>query len=159
MPLMPRKQCTLHGVQGKTADPGFIMHWSFPPGLVAESIWLAYYVGLSRPRSFPKMLSHGLPLREIIEGGPPKSITEAFQEMFETKIKNTKLACAKARAKMGWPGTLKKNHQKKCCRMLPSKVKLQTVFDVHSLPRAKHSYKAPPLATTLWRSRCPWCWI
>ena len=29
MPLLPRKQCTLHGVQGKTADPGFIMHWSF----------------------------------------------------------------------------------------------------------------------------------
>ena len=103
MPLLPRKQCTLHGVQGKTADPGFIMHWSFPQGLAEESIWLAYYVGLSRPRSFPKMLSHGLPLREIIEGGPPKSITEAFQEMFETKIKNTKLACAKARAKMGWP--------------------------------------------------------
>ena len=103
IPLLPRKQCTLHGVQGKTADPGFIMHWSFPQGLAEESIWLAYYVGLSRPRSFPKMLSHGLPLREIIEGGPPKSITEAFQEMFETKIKNTKLACAKARAKMGWP--------------------------------------------------------
>ena len=103
VPLLPRKQCTLHGVQGRTADPGFIMHWSFPQGLAEESIWLAYYVGLSRPRSFPKMLSHGLPLREIIEGGPPKSITEAFQEMFETKIKNTKLACAKARAKMGWP--------------------------------------------------------
>ena len=29
MPLLPRKQCTLHGVQGKTADPGFIAHWSF----------------------------------------------------------------------------------------------------------------------------------
>ena len=26
VPLLPRKQCTLHGVQGKTADPGFIAH-------------------------------------------------------------------------------------------------------------------------------------
>ena len=26
VPLLPRKQCTLHGVQGKTADPGFIVH-------------------------------------------------------------------------------------------------------------------------------------
>ena len=31
-PLLPSKQCTLHGVQGKTADPGFIVHWSYPPG-------------------------------------------------------------------------------------------------------------------------------
>ena len=29
--LLPRKQCTLHGVQGKTADPGFIAHWAFSP--------------------------------------------------------------------------------------------------------------------------------
>ena len=33
IPLLPRKQCTLHGVQGKTADPGFIAHWQFPAGL------------------------------------------------------------------------------------------------------------------------------
>jgi len=52
LPVLPRKQCTLHGVQGKTADPGFIVHWTFPPGLKKESIWLAYYVSLSRPRSF-----------------------------------------------------------------------------------------------------------
>ena len=32
LPVLPRKQCTLHGVQGKTADPGFIVHWTFPPG-------------------------------------------------------------------------------------------------------------------------------
>ena len=35
IPLLPRKQCTLHGVQGKTADPGFIAHWSFPAGTVS----------------------------------------------------------------------------------------------------------------------------
>jgi hypothetical protein len=102
-PLLPQKQCTLHGVQGKTADPGFIAHWSFPKGLQKESIWLAYYVSLSRPRSFSRLLCHTLPDRSIIEGGPPESITEALEELFAKKIKDTKIACAKARAQMGWP--------------------------------------------------------
>ena len=51
LPVLPRKQCTLHGVQGKTADPGFIVHWTYPTGLKKETVWLAYYVSLSRPRS------------------------------------------------------------------------------------------------------------
>ena len=101
--LLPRKQCTLHGVQGKTADPGFIAHWSFPKGLQKESIWLAYDVSLSRPRSFSRLLCHTLPDRSIIEGGPPESITDALEELFAKKIKDTKIACAKARAQMGWP--------------------------------------------------------
>ena len=36
-PLLPRKQCTLHGVQGKTADPGFIAHWTFPGAITKET--------------------------------------------------------------------------------------------------------------------------
>ena len=102
-PLLPQKQCTLHGVQGKTADPGFIAHWKFPRGLNRESIWLAYYVSLSRPRCLSRLLSHGMPDRSIIEGGPPESITDAFQELFSEKITATKLACARARREMGWP--------------------------------------------------------
>ena len=102
-PLLPQKQCTLHGVQGKTADPGFIAHWKFPKGLKRESIWLAYYVSLSRPRSLSRLLSHGMPDRSIIESGPPESITDAFEELFTEKIAATKLACAQARAEMGWP--------------------------------------------------------
>ena len=102
-PLLPRKQCTLHGVQGKTAGPGIIAHWAFPTGLSKESIWLAYYVTMSRPRSFSKLLSHGLPSRDIIEAGPPKDITQAFTELFDKKIKKTKLACARVRAQMKWP--------------------------------------------------------
>ena len=102
-PLLPRKQCTLHGVQGKTADPGFIAHWTFPVGLSNDSRWLAYYVSLSRPRGFSRLLSHGLPDRDIIEGGPPENITNAFEEMFSKKIAATKQACARARAEMGWP--------------------------------------------------------
>ena len=103
IPLLPRKQCTLHGVQGKTADPGFIVHWIFPPGLSKEQKWLAYYVSLSRPRSFSKLLCHGLPERQIIEGGPPEDIVKVFQELFTNKIASTKVACAHARKAMGWP--------------------------------------------------------
>ena len=103
IPLLPRKQCTLHGVQGKTADPGFIVHWTFPPGLSKESLWLAYYVSLSRPRSFAQLLSHGLPDRKIIEGGPPAEIVKAFDALFTNKISSTKVACIKARKTLGWP--------------------------------------------------------
>ena len=101
--VLPRKQGTLHGVQGKTADPGFIVHWTFPPGLKKESVWLAYYVSLSRPRSFGQLLSHGLPDRSIIESGPPEELAKAFDELFTDKIAATKIACAEARQAMGWP--------------------------------------------------------
>ena len=90
-------------VQGKTADPGMIAHWTFPTGLSATSIWLAYYVSLSRPRSFNQLLSHGLPERTIIESGPPEQIAKAFAELFTDKIAATKIACAKAREDLGWP--------------------------------------------------------
>ena len=93
----------MHGVQGKTADPGFIAHWAFPVGLSAESRWLAYYVSLSRPRGFSRLLSHDLPYRDIIEGGPPENITNAFEEMFSEKIAATKVACARAREALRWP--------------------------------------------------------
>jgi hypothetical protein len=103
IPLLPQKQCTLHGVQGKTAEPGFIAHWTFPPKLPTISIWLATYVILSRPTCFDNLLSHGLPDRDIIEGGPPEEIIEAFDDLFTAKIAATKVACAKAREEMGWP--------------------------------------------------------
>ena len=101
--VLPQKQGTLHGVQGKTADPGFIVHWTFPPGLKSESIWLAYYVSLSRPRSFNQLLSQGLPDRNVIESGPPEQIAKAFEELFSSKIATTKIASAKARQALGWP--------------------------------------------------------
>ena len=50
--VLPRKKCTQHGVKGKTADPGFIVHWTYPLGLKKETEWLAHYVSLSRPRTF-----------------------------------------------------------------------------------------------------------
>ena len=102
-PLLPLKQCTLHGVQGKTADPGFITHWKFPKRLPKASIWLAYYVSLSRPRTLSRCLCHGSPDRDIIEGGPPEALTNAFEEFFEAKVAATSAACAKAWAELGWP--------------------------------------------------------
>ena len=103
VPLLPQKQCTLHGVQGKTADPGFIANWAFPNNLSKESIWLAYYVSLSRPRRLSRLLCRSMPDRDIIEGGPPESITKAFDKLFTAKIKSTNVACARARREMGWP--------------------------------------------------------
>ena len=49
------------------------------------------------------MLSHGLPDKDIIEGGPPNEIAKAFKELFEDKIAATKKARVKAREKLGWP--------------------------------------------------------
>ena len=85
IPLLPQKQCTLHGVQGKTAEPGFIAHWRFPSGLSKLTVWLAYYVSLSRPRSLSKLLSFGEPDRDIIEGGPPEEIVAAFKQFLRRR--------------------------------------------------------------------------
>ncbi len=103
-PLLPQKRCTPHGVQGSRSLIGFLAHWEVPNGLSKDSICLAYYVSLSRPRGLVRLLSHGLPDRDmdIIEGGPPKSITQAFEDFFET-IVATKVAWARFRVEMGWP--------------------------------------------------------
>ena len=96
------KQCTLHGVQGKTAEPGLIAHWTFPVGLSKLSIWFAYYVIFSRPTALANLLSFGLPNRDIIEGGPPEEVTLAFNKFFAKKIIDTKAACVRARVALGW---------------------------------------------------------
>ena len=67
-------------------------------------MWLAYYVSSSRPRSFSRLPSHGVPDR-VIDGTPPQSITDAFDMLLNAKIADTKQACVDARAAMGWqPG-------------------------------------------------------
>jgi len=101
--LLPRKQCTLHGVQGKTATPGFIVYWRYPARLSPEARWLAHYVSLSRPPSLKQLLSHGLPDRHVIERGPPEDWLQQLDELFREKIATTKVACAKARRELGWP--------------------------------------------------------
>ena len=106
IPLLPDKISTLHGIQGKTADPGLAAHWKFPKNLSPEALWLAHYVILSRPRSLANLLSFGLPSKKILEAGPPKAITEAFQRVFGDKIEKTKEACAEARRELGWPARI-----------------------------------------------------
>ena len=104
VPLLPRKQCTLHGVQGKTGTPGFIVHWCYPRLLSAEHIWLAHYVSLSRPKRLSDLLSHGLPSREIIEKGPPSEWLEELDKLFPPeKIARTKEAAKEARRILQWP--------------------------------------------------------
>jgi len=106
IPLLPDKISTLHGIQGKTADPGLAAHWKFPKNLSPEALWLAHYVILSRPRTLANLLSFGLPSRKILEAGPPQAITEAFQRVFGDKIEKTKEACAEARRELGWPARI-----------------------------------------------------
>ena len=103
IPLLPRKQSTLHGVEGTTTEPGLVAHWRFPRKLSQESRWLAHYVILSRPRRLASLLSHGLPDRAVLEGGPPASISDAFQRIFGEKIAETNQACQAARRKLNWP--------------------------------------------------------
>ena len=103
IPLLPRKQSTLRGVQGRTTEPGLVASWRFPKRLSQESLWLAHYVILSRPRRLSSLLSHGLPDRGVLEGGPPASISDAFQSLFAEKICETNLACQAARRRLGWP--------------------------------------------------------
>ena len=103
IPVLPDKASTLHGIQGKTADPGLCAHWKFPKSLSAEALWLAHYVILSRPRSLCNLVSFGLPNRKVLEAGPPNAITEVFQRLFGEKIETTKVACVEARRELGWP--------------------------------------------------------
>ena len=85
----------------ETADPGSIAHWAFPGlHLSMKPGWLACYGGLSRPRGLSRLLSHGLPDRDIVEGGPPEDITDASEELFSQPISTTKRACARARYDM-----------------------------------------------------------
>ena len=105
VPLLPAKQSTLHGLQGKTTEPGLIAHWKFPPRLSRDSLWLAHYVILSRVRRLSALLSFGLPQRLVLEGGPPEALTEALKHFFEEKIAVTKDACKRARERLGWPAS------------------------------------------------------
>ncbi|MDA8609435.1 hypothetical protein N9L19_00810 [bacterium] len=60
--------CTLHTLQGTTADPGLIFHWVFPRRVSNMLRWLSVYVALSRPRSFAQLRSVGISyaIRKII---------------------------------------------------------------------------------------------
>ena len=73
------------------------MHWQYLRLLSNEAKWLACYVSLSRPKSLQQLLSHGLPSRDLIEGGPPEAFHAALDELFQKKIAKTKIDMANAR--------------------------------------------------------------
>jgi hypothetical protein len=105
IPLAPANAGTLYTMQGITAEPGLIFHWSLPRRLDASMKWLAVYVALSRVRNLDALRSVGLTetVRRIIEGGPPASLAQALGRMFDDKMACSEREGKKARSKLGWP--------------------------------------------------------
>ena len=69
LPLGPARVLPLYSMQGMTAEPGLVAHWTFPPRVDYDIKWLICYVILSRVPSLPQLMSIGLSdkIREIIE--------------------------------------------------------------------------------------------
>ena len=103
IPLAPASSKTWHTLQGHTADPGLLAHFELPLRLPKDANWLAYYVLLSRVRSFKCLLSNGLPPREVLEGGPPEQLMELLEEVLGNKVARTHAASKLARQDMQWP--------------------------------------------------------
>lgn len=106
--MTPADAHTLYSLQGTTADPGLIFHWNMPKTLPKLLRWLAIYVALSRVRSLDNLVSVQLTTaaREVIEGGPPEELREAFQRMLGDKEEATQIAAEAARRALGWPKSL-----------------------------------------------------
>ena len=70
---MPLPACPLYGLQGTTADPGLVAHWTVPKRMSPDVHWLLVYVVLSRVRSLDSLVSFDFSdaLRKVIERGPP----------------------------------------------------------------------------------------
>ena len=104
LPLGPARVLPLYSMQGMTAEPGLVAHWTFPPRLDYDIKWLICYVILSRVPSLPQLMSIGLSdkIRAIIEGGPPDSLVQAFNTLFQDKAEQTLAAALEARRRLGW---------------------------------------------------------
>ena len=104
LPLTIITACTLHTLQGTTADPGLIFHWTFPRRVSKMMRWLSVYVALSRPRSLAQLRSIGLSdaIREIIQQGSPKGLLDRFEEFFGGNIEKTKIEAAKVLEELRW---------------------------------------------------------
>ena len=104
LPLGPARVLPLYSMQGMTAEPGLVAHWTFPPRLDYDIKWLICYVILSRVPSLPQLMSIGLSdkIREIIEGGPPDNLVQAFNTLFQDKAEQTLAAALEARRRLGW---------------------------------------------------------
>ena len=109
LPLVPEKACSLYTLQGATTDPGLIAHLDMPNRADEDMKWLIIYVMLSRVRSLACLKTTGMStekarkrFRKIIEGGPPKIITEVFETHFRATVIRTKKSAKEAKATLGW---------------------------------------------------------
>jgi hypothetical protein len=105
LPLFPLTPLTLYQMQGTTADPGLIAHFSWPSRSDPPRKWLILYVLLSRPRSLANLRSFGLDrpeVRKLMEGGPPEQVIGEFDAAFSEKIRMTHEMARKALEKCGW---------------------------------------------------------
>ena len=91
-------------MQGMTAEPGLVAHWTSPPRLDYDIKWLICYVILSRVPSLPQLMSISLSdkIRAIIEGGPPDTLVQVFNTLFQEKIEQTFAAARATRYRLGW---------------------------------------------------------
>ena len=60
LPLAPARVLPLYSMQGMTARPGLVAHWTLPPRLDGDLKWLICYVILSRPPSLAQLIPVGL---------------------------------------------------------------------------------------------------
>ena len=102
--LMPVATCSLYSLQGTTAEPGLVAHFTLPTRLGNAMKWLIVYVLLSRVPSLAQLRSIGLDnkVRSIIENGPPEALLDAFDQLCAQKDAYTKTTCVTARAALGW---------------------------------------------------------
>jgi len=86
LPIMPLLACPLYGLQGTTADPGLVAHWTVP-------------------KKMGTLVSFDFSndLRAIIERGPPDNFVGSFDRLFGDKIEATRKAAREARRLLGRP--------------------------------------------------------
>ena len=108
VPLLPRKQCTLHGVQGKTAEPGLIYYFRTPRRPSNVMKWVSCYMALSRVRTLRELRSIGLTpaIRELIDEGPPDGFLTRFLKVFDNKILQTQTDIEEVLTELGWSTVL-----------------------------------------------------
>ena len=103
LPIAPVLSRTIYAMQRTTAESGMVIHWRLSEYMKADEMWHATYVLLSRVRSLSTLLSHGLPLRWILERGPPDAFIAELQNLLLSKVEATKTACRHARSQLKWP--------------------------------------------------------
>ena len=104
IPLAPARVLPLYSMQGMTASPGLVAHWTMPQRVSSDIKWHICYVTLIRVPSLKQLVSVGLSekIREILESGPPEGVVQMFDTLFAQKIEDTRTAAMQAKLRLGW---------------------------------------------------------